>query len=130
MNNLQLFWILVIAPLSGQAQDMSYEQKAFSYFASELAVKNYTSKKIFFIGQTENEKSIAGPFAQCFASDDFNVLYYQQKKTESEILTIAANDYAQFKKSKEIKNNQLNLKVYRSVVIGDFVYVYIKVYKI
>jgi 5,10-methylene-tetrahydrofolate dehydrogenase/methenyl tetrahydrofolate cyclohydrolase len=108
----------------------SPEQIAFNHFASEIIVKNYPdTKAIYFPGQTESEKSMAGPFARCFGSDaDFSQFYYQQKKTSSEKLAIES-EFPNLQKSSKIKSKQLNLKIYRAVTKGEIDYVYIKVFK-
>lgn len=122
--------IFIITTLFATANDSS-EQIAFNYFAAEIIDKNYPdSKAIFFSGQTESEKSIAGPFARCFAFDtDFIRFYYQEKKTESEKIDIESNSLPRLKKCSKVKSRQLNLKIYRAVANVEVVYVYIKVFK-
>lgn len=109
----------------------SPEQVAFNYFATEIINKSYPdSKAIYFSGQTEGEKSISGPFVQCFKSDtDFGEFYYQWRKSEDEKLNIESSNFSILQKSSKPKLRQLNLKIYRAVANDETVYVYIKVFK-
>jgi hypothetical protein len=127
----RLIFIFLITALGTQAQQINFEQAAFNYFASEIFTKNYhDAKRIYYCGQTENERSITGPFAKCFETDsNFSQFYYQQKKSESEKLTIESNTFHQFKKIAKSKSGQLNLRIYRAVTNGEMIYVYIKVFK-
>ena len=118
-----------ITTLIGLVND-SPEQIALDYFASQIMGKNYDSSPIYFSGQTETEKNIAGPFARCFESDpDFSQFYYRQKKSVADKLNIESSDFPIFKKSSKTRSRALNLKIYRVVTNGDDKYVYIQVFK-
>lgn len=127
----RLIFIYLIAALTAQAQQINFEQIAFNHFATEIFTQNYPNAKvIYYCGQTESERSIAGPFAKCFEADgNFSQFYYQQKKSESEKLTIKSNTFHQFKKIAKAKSGQLNLRIYRAVTNDEMTYVYIKVFK-
>ena len=127
----RLIFIFLITTLAVQAQPINFEQTAFNYFATEIFPQNYPSAKIIcYSGQTEIERSIAGPFAKCFESDgNFSQFYYQQRKSESEKLTIESGTFHQFKIKAKTKSKQLNLRIYRAVTNGEIAYVYIKVFK-
>lgn len=127
----RLIFIFLITALTAQAQQINYEQTVFNYFATEIFTQNYpNAKRIYYSGQTESERSIAGPFAKCFESDsNFSQFYYQQKKSESKKLTIESGTFHHFKKIAKTKSKQLNLRIYRAVTNGEIIYVYIKVFK-
>lgn len=127
----RLIFMFLIAALATQAQQINFEQTAFNYFATEIFTQNYPNAKgIYYSGQTESERSIAGQFAKCFESDsNFSQFYYEQKKSESEKLIIESGTFHQFKKTAKTKSKQLNLRIYRAVTNGEMAYVYIKVFK-
>jgi len=127
----RLIFIFLITALAAQAQQINFEQIAFNYFTTEIFTQNYPNAKvIYYCGQTESERSIAGPFAKCFESDsDFSQFYYHQKKSESEKLTIESDNFNRLKKISSTKSKQLNLRIYRAVTNGEMVYVYIKIFK-
>lgn len=106
------------------------EQIAINHFTSDIINRNYPeSKAICFSGRTENEQSIAGPFAKCFQSDeDFSQFYYQQKASDAETIVVESAS-SRLQKSLKTKSKQLNLKIYRAVRHGEIEYVYLKVFK-
>jgi hypothetical protein len=128
----RLVLIFSITSLSVHAQQKNdFEQLAFNYFATEIVTHNYpNAKEIYYTGQTENERSIAGPFAKCFHLDsNFSQFYHRQKKSEADRKTIESGTFHQFKKSAKAKSNRLNLRIYRAVTNDEVVYIYIKVFK-
>jgi hypothetical protein len=127
----RLIFILLITASAVKAQQINFEQTAFDYFVTEIFTQKYPDAKVlYYSGQTENERSIAGPFAKCFQSDsDFSQFFYKQKKSESEKLAIESSSHQQIKKTSKAKSKQLNLRIYRAVTNGEIVYVYIKVFK-
>ena len=123
--------LLFIISVFSITRDRSLEQIAFNYFAREILTENYPkAKKIYFSGQSEIEESIAGPFSQCFESDNgFSEFYYQHKKAVSEKIAIEFSDFSKVKKSAKSKAKSLNLKVYIAAIKNDGAYVYIKAFK-
>lgn len=123
--------LLILVTTYAQAQQINFEQKAFNHFASEIISANYQAEKcIYFTGYSETQQSIAGPFAQCFKSDqEFEEFFYQNKKINSRSIPIDIANFSNVKASKKPKPSKLNLKIYRAVVNDDKVYVYIKVFK-
>lgn len=77
---------------------------------SKILPKNYSEvKRIYFSGQSEAEKSIAGPFSKCFESDsDFEPFYYQNRKTQSEKIHLEFDEFPLFKESAKTRTNKLN----------------------
>lgn len=128
---MKVLFILIFAT-TVQAQQISFEQKAFDYFVNEIIAANYQEEKfLYFTGNSETEKSIAGPFAQCYNTDQqFEDFFYQNKKIKSTSIAIDLAQAANIKATKKVKSNKINLELYRSVVNEDEVYVYIKVFKV
>lgn len=100
-------------------------------FCNEIIEVNYQAEKcLYFTGYSEAEESIAGPFAQCYKTDQqFEDFFYQNKKNKSNSIAINLAGASNVKAAKKIKSNKLNLEIYRAVVNKDEVYVYIKVFK-
>lgn len=126
-----MYLILLILSFISITSRPNAEQIAFDYFANEILSKKYHQiSKVYFPGRSELEESIAGPFSQCFETDEsFSKYFYQHKKTASEEVCIDFTAFPKFKKSVKSKANNLNLRVYRAVNNNDISYVYIKVYK-
>lgn len=127
----RLILFLLVVAINGHAQQISFEQIAINYFATNILNDKYPDgKRVYFSGQSEGEQTIIGPFAKCFGSDsNFSKFFYEQKKGVSESVPIEIGSFPRLKKSTKVKSNCLSLKVHRSVVNSDLVYVYINVFK-
>lgn len=110
---------------------LSFEQRAFDYFAIDLIPRYYSTEKvIYFSGRSEGIENIGWPFSGCFSHDSaFSKFYKKHKETASSSVAIDYKTLTTISKSKKPRGHQLYLRIYNAVRMGDIILVYIRVYK-
>jgi hypothetical protein len=127
-----LHLITIISFLSSLINlDVNNEQIAFNYFFETMYYKKYDSKKPFyFSGSTEQKGSEVGPFVDCYSENtSFKNGLIGLKKAESEYTPIEISVPKTLKTTKKVQSRGCNVRIFKSISIGEDDYVYIIVFR-
>ncbi len=127
---IRIVFVTLIATITVQGQQTSFEQKAFDYFFSEIFSGKYQEEKIVrFGGQTEKSLSQFGHYNNCFTGEE-DIRKSLYDKAEDEVLPAKKIDtWNNHKAVIKKKRNRLGLNLYlfQANEVNQKVYVMIEI---